>query len=100
MKSGSDDGERKADRLPCLIGVLRFLDAIMKTEHLAERIRLVSRRYSPELPEPRFVCSLVYDKTLEDGRTQYRCSGCHETQVVDGMLDKIGDRVCRGTTDA
>jgi len=46
------------------------------------------------------VCSLVYDKTLEDGRTQYRCSGCHETQVVDGMLDKIGDRVCRGTTDA
>ena len=68
----------------------------MKTEHLAERIRVVARQ-DPSLPSVRMVCSLVYDQTLADGRTQDICSGCHETQVVDGMLDNIENRVCRGT---
>jgi hypothetical protein len=68
-----------------------------KEMNLAERIRLVTRRYSPELPEPRMVCSLVYDRTLEDGRHEYKCSQCGDTQIVDQLLDATETRVCRGT---
>jgi hypothetical protein len=64
--------------------------------NLAERIRLVTRRYSPELPEPVMVCSLVYDRTLEDGRHEYKCSQCGDTQIVVELLAATEKRACRG----
>jgi len=47
--------------------------------NLSERIRLLSRRYSPELPEPQIVCSLVYDKI-----TNSELIGATETKVCRG----------------
>jgi hypothetical protein len=64
--------------------------------NLAERIRLVTRRYSPELPEPQMVCSWAYSRTLEDGRHEFRCSVCGDTQIVDDLLSGAENRVCRG----
>jgi hypothetical protein len=64
--------------------------------NLAERIRLVTRRYSPELPEPVMVCSLVYDKTLDDGRHVYKCSQCGDTQIVGELIGATETRVCHG----
>jgi len=58
---------------------------------------MLHRRYSPELPEPVMVCSLVYNRTLEDGRHEYKCSQCGDTQIVEQLLDATETRVCRGT---
>jgi len=64
--------------------------------NLAERVRMLSRRYTPELPEPQIVCSLVYDKTLEDGRHEYKCRVCGGTQIVSELIGATETRVCRG----
>jgi hypothetical protein len=64
---------------------------------LAERIRLVTRRYTPELPEPKMICSWVYSRALIDGRYEFVCSQCGDTQIVDQLLDATETRVCRGT---
>jgi hypothetical protein len=64
--------------------------------NLTERGRLLSRRYTPELPEPVMVCSLIYDKTLEDGRHEYKCSQCGSTQIVNELDDAIETGECRG----
>jgi len=58
---------------------------------------MLHRRHTPELPEPAFVCSLVYDKTLEDGRHEYRCSQCGDTQIVNDLVGATETRLCRGT---
>jgi hypothetical protein len=64
--------------------------------NLADRIRLVTRRYTPELPEPVMVCSLVYNRALDDERHEYKCSQCGDAQIVDQLLDATEPRVCRG----
>ena len=63
--------------------------------NLAERIRLVTRRYTPELPEPEMVCSLVYSRTLEDGRHEYVCSQCGDVQVVGELIGAMETRICQ-----
>jgi hypothetical protein len=65
--------------------------------NLQERILMLHRRYSPELPEPVMVCSLVYNRTLDDGRHEYKCSACGDTQIVVELLAATEKRVCRGT---
>jgi hypothetical protein len=64
--------------------------------NLHERILMLHRRYTPELPEPVMVCSLAYSRTLEDGRHEYVCSQCGDSQIVRELLEATETRVCPG----
>jgi hypothetical protein len=64
--------------------------------NLAERIRLVSRRYTPELQEPQMTCSWVYSRSLENGRHEYKCSRCGDRQIVSELIGATETRTCRG----
>jgi hypothetical protein len=64
--------------------------------NLAERIRLVTRRYSPELPEPKMVCAWAYSRTLEDGRYEFKCSQCGDTQITSELIGATETRMCQG----
>jgi len=61
---------------------------------LAERIRTVLRQ-DPTLPSPVMVCSLVYSRTLEDGRHEYVCSQCGDTQIVNDLIGATETRICQ-----
>lgn len=65
--------------------------------NLAERVRFLSRLYTPELPEPVMVCSLVFNRTLDDGRYEFKCSQCGDTQVNRELIGATETKVCRGT---
>jgi hypothetical protein len=64
--------------------------------NLAERVRFLSRLYTPELPEPVMVCSLVFNRTLDDGRYEFKCSHCGNTQITTELLGTIETKVCHG----
>ena len=42
------------------------------------------------------VCSLVYNRTLDDGRHEYKCSQCGDTQTVNDLVGATETRECRG----
>ncbi len=64
--------------------------------NLVERIQMLSRQRTPELPEPQMVYSLVYNRTLDDGRHEYKCSQCGDTQIVSELVGATETRACRG----
>ena len=63
--------------------------------NLAERIQALARQ-DPTLPPVRFVCSLVYNRTLDDQRHEFKCSGCGDTQIVSELLGATETRPCQG----
>jgi hypothetical protein len=68
----------------------------MKFADIADRARRIAAQNFPGVPF-RTVCSLVYSRTLDDGRHEYKCSYCEDIQIVEELLGRIENRVCRGT---
>jgi len=67
----------------------------MNRQDIADRARRIAAQNFPGVPF-QVICSLVYNRTLDDGRHEFKCSRCHDTQIVDELIGATETRECRG----
>jgi hypothetical protein len=68
----------------------------MTPRELYERSIEIATRHDPPLPTPRFVCSWVWDRGLDDGRQVYRCAMCGDEQIVTQLfVGQLEQRDCK-----
>ena len=67
---------------------MNFVDA-------GERARRIAAQNFPGVPF-QVTCSWVYSRVLDDGRHEYKCSQCGDTQIVSELIGPTETRVCRG----
>jgi hypothetical protein len=64
-------------------------------QETTERARRIAAQSFPGVPF-RVICSWVYSRTLDDGRFEFKCSQCGNTQITTELLGTIETKVCRG----
>jgi hypothetical protein len=62
---------------------------------VAERARKIAAENFPGVPF-QMICSLAYSRTLGEGRHEYQCSQCGDTQIVSELDDATETKVCSG----
>jgi hypothetical protein len=67
----------------------------MNHHDITEGARRIAAAVLPGVPL-QAVCAWEYVRQLDDGRYEYRCTVCGDTQVVDEMIGATQTRVFRG----
>jgi hypothetical protein len=66
-------------------------------QDITVRARRIAAQSFPGVPF-QISCSWAYSRTLEDGRFEFKCSHCGNTQITTELLGAMEERACRGTT--